>query len=43
MKNLQLESMLLVSHREKKARKITFHQEVTVIQGENDTGKETVH
>lgn len=42
MKNLQLESMLLVSHREKKARKIEFHPKVTVIQGENDTGKSSV-
>jgi len=42
MKNLQLISMLLVSHREKKARKILFDPEVTVIQGENDTGKSSV-
>jgi len=42
MKNLQLKSMLLVSHREKKARKITFDPKVTVIQGENDTGKSSV-
>jgi len=42
MKNLQLENMLLVSHREKKARKIPFDQEVTVIKGENDTGKSSV-
>lgn len=42
MKNLQLKSMLLVSHREKKARKIIFDPLVTVIQGENDTGKSSV-
>jgi DNA repair exonuclease SbcCD ATPase subunit len=42
MKSLQLESMLLVSHREKKARKIDFDPEVTVIKGENDTGKSSV-
>lgn len=42
MKNLRLESMLLVSHREKKARKIEFHPEVTVIKGSNDTGKSSV-
>jgi len=42
MKNLQLQNMLLVSHREKKARKIVFHPEVTVIQGVNDTGKSSV-
>lgn len=42
MKNLKLINMLLVSHREKKARKITFDPQVTVIQGENDTGKSSV-
>ena len=42
MKNLQLKNMLLVSHREKKARKIKFDPELTVIQGENDTGKSSV-
>ena len=42
MKNLQLESMLLVSHREKKAKKIEFDPEVTLIRGENDTGKSSV-
>lgn len=42
MKSLQLENMLLVSHREKKARKIDFDPEVTVIKGENDTGKSSV-
>lgn len=34
--------MLLVSHREKKARKINFHPKVTVIKGTNDTGKSSV-
>jgi hypothetical protein len=42
MRNLQLKSMLLVSHREKKARKINFHPKVTVIKGANDTGKSSV-
>lgn len=42
MKNLRLENMLLVSHREKKARKIEFHPKVTVIHGENDTGKSSI-
>ncbi len=42
MKNLQLKNMLLVSHREKKARKIQFDPEVTVIKGKNDTGKSSV-
>lgn len=34
--------MLLVSHREKKARKISFHPKVTVIKGTNDTGKSSI-
>ncbi|MEW7986724.1 MAG: hypothetical protein AB2799_13100 [Candidatus Thiodiazotropha sp.] len=42
MKNLRLESMLLVSHREKKARKILFDPEMTLIKGENDTGKSSI-
>lgn len=42
MKNLQLRNMLLVSHREKKARKIEFHPNITIIKGENDTGKSSV-
>ncbi|CAG1064753.1 hypothetical protein BAC1_00318 [uncultured bacterium] len=42
MRNLKLAEMLLVSHKEKKARKIKFHPEVTVIQGENDTGKSSL-
>ena len=42
MRNLQLQSMLLVSHREKKARKISFHSKITVIKGANDTGKSSV-
>lgn len=42
MKSLRFVSMLLVSHREKKARKIEFHPSMTVIQGENDTGKSSI-
>lgn len=42
MRNLQLKSMLLVSHRERKAKKIDFHPKVTVIKGTNDTGKSSV-
>lgn len=42
MKNFHLINMLLVSHREKKARKIDFHPQVTVIKGQNDTGKSSV-
>lgn len=39
MKNLLLESMLIVSHRERSARKIEFHKSATILQGTNDTGK----
>ncbi|MGR0480865.1 MAG: hypothetical protein ACTFAL_05530 [Candidatus Electronema sp. V4] len=42
MKNLKLKSILLVSHRERRARKIEFHPQVTVIKGENDTGKSSL-
>lgn len=42
MKNLRLINMLLVSHREKKAKKLEFHPELTIIQGENDTGKSSI-
>ncbi len=42
MKNLRLINMLLVSHREKKAKKIEFDPKVTIIQGANDTGKSSV-
>ena len=39
MRNLRLREMLLVSHREKRAKKIAFHPAVTLIRGPNDTGK----
>ncbi len=42
MKNLHLKSMLMVSHKEKKARKVNFDDNITVIQGTNDTGKSSV-
>lgn len=42
MKNLLFESILLVSHREKKAKEIQFHPMVTVIKGQNDTGKSSL-
>ena len=42
MKKLLLKSMLLVSHVEKKALKIKFDPKVTIIQGDNDTGKSSV-
>lgn len=42
MKKLLLESMLLVSHVEKKALNLKFNPDVTLIQGDNDTGKSSV-
>ncbi|RUQ35251.1 MAG: hypothetical protein EKK71_13325 [Candidatus Competibacteraceae bacterium] len=42
MKNFLLESMLLVSHRERKAKKIEFHPRITIIKGANDTGKSSL-
>ncbi len=39
MKNLKLQKLLLLSHQEKKARKIEFGSDVTVVLGENDVGK----
>ena len=42
MKSLRFHSCLLVSHREKRARKVEFHPEVTVLKGPNDTGKSSI-
>lgn len=42
MKNLKLKSILLVSHRDQRARKINFHPQATVIKGLNDTGKSSL-
>ena len=42
MKSLLLKSMLLVSHAERKALKVTFDPTITMIQGDNDTGKSSV-
>lgn len=39
MKNFCFREMLLVSHSERKARRIPFHQRATIINGENETGK----
>lgn len=39
MKNLIFKEVSLLSFREKKARRISFHPRLTVIKGENDTGK----
>ena len=42
MRNFQLESILLVSHHERKAKKVEFHPKVTIIKGANDTGKSSL-
>lgn len=42
MKNLLFKSILLVSHREKKAKKVTFGPGANVVKGENDTGKSSL-
>lgn len=42
MRKLRFESLELLSLRERKARRIVFHPNLTVIQGENDVGKSSV-
>lgn len=42
MKSLKFQELLLVSHIEKRARKIYFHPKATVIRGINDTGKSSI-
>jgi len=42
MKSLLLKSILLVSHREKKAKKIRFYPQANVVKGQNDTGKSSL-
>lgn len=42
MKRLILKQILLLSFMEKKARRITFDRSLTVIQGDNDTGKSSL-
>ena len=42
MKNLIFRELLLISHSEKRARRIKFHPKVTIIKGGNDTGKSSV-
>ena len=39
MKSFVLNEMILVSHLERRARRLSFHPQVTVIKGPNDTGK----
>lgn len=42
MKSFQFESILLLSHRDKKARKVQFHPRRTLLLGENHTGKSSL-
>lgn len=42
MKNLIFRELLLISHSERRAKRIRFHPKVTIIKGENDTGKSSV-
>lgn len=42
MKNVQLKELLLVSHKEKRAKRIRFGQKITVITGRNETGKSSI-
>lgn len=42
MKNLRLKSIALVSHREKKAKMISFHPKVTILKGGNNRGKSAI-
>lgn len=42
MKHLRFQELLLMSKQEKACRRIKFDQNVTVIKGENDTGKSSV-
>lgn len=42
MRSFQFESISLLSHRDKKARKVSFHPHRNLIQGENHTGKSSL-
>jgi predicted nucleic acid-binding Zn-ribbon protein len=42
MKKLLLEELILVSHRERKARIVEFDQKVTILMGQNDVGKSSI-
>jgi biotin-(acetyl-CoA carboxylase) ligase len=42
MKSLIFRELLLVSHSQKRAKKIIFHPKATVIRGKNDTGKSSI-
>lgn len=42
MSVLRFQSCLLVSHKERRARRISFHPQATVLRGLNDTGKSSI-
>ncbi|NSL91763.1 AAA family ATPase [Acetobacter syzygii] len=42
MKNLRFQSLLLLSKKERTARRIVFDPKTTLISGENDTGKSSL-
>jgi len=42
MRKLLFEKLLLISHVEKAAKTVEFHPQVTVVEGENDTGKSSL-
>src|SRR5687767_11737533 len=42
MSDLRFQSCLLVSHKERRARRIVFHPTATVLKGSNDTGKSSI-
>lgn len=42
MKKFELKQILLLSHRERRARRVDFHPHVTVIKGENHVGKSSL-
>jgi len=42
MKSFVLENMLLLSRQEKRARKVSFHPQTTLVRGDNDTGKSSL-
>ncbi|CAE6753429.1 AAA family ATPase [Nitrospira defluvii] len=42
MHGFGLDEIILLSHRERRARKVKFHPNVTLIKGQNDTGKSSV-
>lgn len=42
MKNLRFQSLLLLSKKERAARRITFNPKTTLVLGENDTGKSSL-